>query len=255
MKKMSISLLLLSLAVFHPSGVHGQDECGTVESGGEITAIPFESIPAGVDFISGGGSIGLLSDTDVSGSLRTNGEVESGQGFRFPDGSLQNTAAANATGQSGNAGLYSNTIVEFTPGVPFTEVCFKGGLMHEDIHAISESTLGGNCVPGDVGWVIEREEREVSNWHQARLQCLLVGMRLPELFEWLVSCDSANTLGLSDMVGPDSMSEWASNSAFPAQDGGTVAARTGRLSCYDGNWSYVVRPTGVAGENNYRCVR
>lgn len=59
-------------------------------------------------------------------------------------------AADSASSMSANAGLYSNQIFSGTLAVAYTEVCFKGGTRTQDYHSTGgQSTVGGNCSPGD----------------------------------------------------------------------------------------------------------
>ena len=147
----------------------------------EIYSIDFDTIPEGTLVNGGGAAIDLQGDTNVSGQLAAGGEVRSEVGFRFPDGSLQTTASVGAS-VTANLGMYRNTIVDFAPPNAYTEICIKAGAVQFDIHAALESTQGGDCLPGDVGWIIERLERDLGaqvSWSSARLECLKDGMRLP----------------------------------------------------------------------------
>jgi len=162
---------------------------------------------------------------------------------------------------SANNGLYGNTIVDMTFPTAFTEVCIKHGAIAYDQHMAGESTLGGNCLPNDVGWVIEREQRPRLPWEQARMECLLIRMRLPEIFEWKFSCVNAADLGLNDMT---SDTEWASNIAKAGfnSDGswagvGAAAAgfSNGVGSCDIAGIGWVGVGNGGAQPWSYRCVR
>jgi hypothetical protein len=85
--------------------------------------------------------------------------------------------------------------------------CFKGAA------PAAEPTSGGNCSPGDTGWIIERFERDAGTsftWAQARMECLKSDMRLPELFEWQISCEDGALFALSDM---EDDWEWSSNAS------------------------------------------
>jgi hypothetical protein len=180
----------------------------------EISTIGFETIPEGTRVIGGGQEIGLEGDTGVAGNLRVDGDlsvagaITSDTGIRFPDGSVQVTANG---GVSANAALYSNTIADFSPPNAYTEVCIKSGQTMFDIHQSGEPTAGGNCEPGDIGWVIERFERNsgtATSWAEARLDCLADRMRLPEVFGWQVTCENATDFAVSDM---EDDGEWTSN--------------------------------------------
>jgi len=190
--------------------------------------------------------------------ITASGVIESGVGgFRFPDGSLQQTAANQ--GGSANSGLYNNRIPDREFSSAFTEVCFGDGAVNADIHTVAESTAGGNCLPGDLGWIIERDERSAQTWEFAKAQCLLEGMRLPEPFELKYSCKNAAIFGLSDMT--DDF-EWSSNTATvnirDAIAGGVIAPSMGEGNCSNGIGQAVA--TGVNGEAGseaslpFRCV-
>lgn len=223
-----------------------------------ITTIPFDSIPEGTQFAAGAGSaIELQGDTEITGQLAAVGEVSTNSGVRFGDGTLQ-TTAAGGPGASANAGLYDNRIPNFSPPLAYTEICFKAGAVEFDIHGVGEPTAGGSCLPGDIGWIIERFERAASRtftWTQARALCLMDGMRLPEPFEWQLTCDDAPTFAVDAM---DDNSEWASNAAMLDTNSTTGilgAAVMGNNAC-----SWATR--GAIGQGNanqasavVRCVR
>lgn len=215
----------------------------------EISEVTFDTIPSQVTLESG--VIQLQGDTSVMGDVSVSGSIElTAGGIRFPDGTVQSTAF---NGQDGS-GLYGNTIVEITPPAAFTEVCFKNGSVVTDSHSVSESTAGGNCLPGDLGWVIEQDERSAETWASARVECLLHGMRLPEIFEWHYSCTSAAVFNLNGMT--DSW-EWASNStevltSSRTGEGVTIA---GDGSCLDSYWGWVSNTDGDNHMYTFRCVR
>lgn len=224
----------------------------------EISAIPFDSIPSGTRVVGGGASIGLEGDTHVSGALASEGVVSTETGFQFPDATVQTTAAAGASTTS-NSGLYANTIPDSLPPNAYTEICIKAGGVSFDIHSGSESTAGGNCLPGDVGWVIERFERDsgaLVTWYEARLECLKDGMRLPEPFEWRVTCDDAATFAVSDM---EDLWEWSTNSGLPEVFSAGVGAVTvtvmGNGSCAFGGAGQASTNSGGAANYEYRCAK
>jgi len=111
-----------------------------------------------------------------------------------------------------NDGMYSNRIILMTSPAAYTEVCFKNGTITYDTHSGSASTAGGNCVPGDIGYVIEKNERAAAFWEMAKQTCLQNGMRLTEPFEWKLACKNAATWDLTAMTGNW---EWASNFSLP----------------------------------------
>ncbi len=229
---------------------------------GEISSIPFDSIPAGTSFISGGGAaISLQADTAVTGDLSTTGEISPGAGIRFPDGSVQTTASPAGAGTTANAGLYSNTIADFTPPLAYTEICVKAGAVSFDIHAAGESTAGGNCLPGDTGWIIERFERDggaTFSWTAARMECLKSGMRIPEPFEWQATCDDNALYEASSM---EDNWEWASNSVIALRIDNTspavasiLAPLMGNGSCNLGGHGTAADRDGTRHSNQLRCA-
>lgn len=221
-----------------------------------LTAVPFEAIPDSAAVQGGGEAIGLAGDTEVGGDLDATGEVSSETGFRFPDGSLQVTAGG---GSCSDSGVYDNRIPDFSPPNAYTEVCLKGGAVEYDIHSGGEPTTGGDCLPGDIGWVIERFERgggAPQRWFGARHACLLDGMRLPEPYEFQLSCDHSDFLAVNDMS--DGW-EWSSNESIPlvSQSGnaGVATSILGSGSCYRGSWGWVGRSNLNGEMNSFRCVR
>ncbi len=245
MKKISTTVMT--------AGLVGTLTCAVVAE----EQIPFDSVPPGIGFVS---SDQILLDSDVSAS----GEVASDVGFRFPDGTFQATAAAPAApapvaqSLTTNAGLYSNQIADIVPPEPYVEICFKNRDVFMDIHAGSEGTAGGNCLPGDTGWILERLEREagaLTPWTTARAQCLMDGMRLPEPFEWQFGCNNAALLELSEMT--DDW-EWASNQTQPLLTSGLPSS----ASTLFGNGGCSMASIGVQGRTDaavtdvvYRCAR
>ena len=217
-------------------------------------AIPFDDVPAGIVFEG-------ASPIRLNGDVAAMGEVSTTVGVRFPDGSLQETASGDsgvAQSTSANAGLYGNRIVDMVPLRPYTEVCIKDGALYSDIHSGLQTTAGGNCVPGDIGWIIERLERDsgtTESWSAARLNCLKDGLRLPEAFEWQISCDNAGLFGISHMT--DDW-EWAANTAHPDVEGPTVYAASlifGNGSCDFAAYGSIGRSDGIRSSNVYRCAR
>ena len=157
---------------------------------------------------------------------------------------------------SANSGLYSNTIINFTPPNPYTEVCFVGGVLMSDVHAAGGAPVGGNCVPGDTGWMIEIGERQPAPWDQARANCLMDGMRLAEPFEWRQSCRNAGALMLNGMT--NNTDEWASNFATHQSGGGlswVAAAILGGDNCAFGAYGSIGNTAQVEDVLVYRCVR
>ncbi len=227
-------------------------------AGDEIVSIDFESIPGGTNLASGAQPIALQSDTEVTGSLNAVGEISSQTGFGFPDGTFQTTAAAASPGSSANAGTYGNTIADTTPPNAYTEICIKSGALMFDIHAASEPTAGGSCLPGDIGWLIERFERDggtTMSWFAARLECLKDGMRLPEAFEWTVACADAALFAITDM---EDEWEWTTNTASPLFVSGFQAVSAsvfGNGSCGHASVGSIGNSSGTPGSWEYRCAR
>lgn len=139
-------------------------------------------------------------------------------------------------------GLYSNTIPSATVAVDAAEVCWSGGVRDYDILAPGASTVGGNCAPGDVGFVIELQERGAALWFEAAEACTAEGMRLPEVFEFQVACDLATSLGAAGWTDDN---EWSSN--VPDVE---VVPLAGQGSCIQVNRGGVATPGGYP----FRCV-
>lgn len=245
MKYLTRLAVLLCVCVLYSPIARAQDE---------ISSIAFDTVPGNTALIGGGTPISLEADTNIAGSVEAIGEVATGVGIRFPDLSLQTTASSGAS-ITANSGLYNNTIIDISPPSAYTEVCVKGGSLVFDIHAASEPTSGGNCQPGDTGWILERFERESADWAVARLECLKVGMRLPEPFEWKIGCINATDLALDAI---DDNWEWSSNAALPVIDspaGRLIVSVLGNGSCSHGSWSNFANGGGTANSYSYRCAR
>jgi hypothetical protein len=154
-----------------------------------------------------------------------------------------------------------------TPPKAYIEICFKNRGMLIDNHNASENTRGGNCIPGDTGYIIEKDIRNNGQnlpWTKARVDCIKDGMRLPELFEIQNACYES----MLNKVGGNANWEWASN--FPDSgerylnlgsgeysDGSTASVIQSR--CWDGGFERIVSgagstPTGERGAS-YRCAR
>ena len=237
-------ILKLTLAWVPGGDIHAQEAKGD----DSISSLSFEGLPAGIQ-LGVGGSIGLQGDADITGDLTLGG------GIQFPDGSIQTTAAPNV-GASANYGLYDNRIVEAVFSAAFTEVCMKNGSVSSDIHSANESTAGGNCLPGDTGWIIERDQRTASTWEDARMECLLNGMRLPEVFEFLYTCKRDTTFGLSDMTDDY---EWAANTVESKTFSGIGSlgiSSAGGNNCLLGSVLLAARSDGNTPDSaSFRCVR
>jgi len=154
-----------------------------------------------------------------------------------------------------NNGMYRNKITNMVLPTDSTEICFKNGATYYDVHSASQSTTGGNCLPGDIGYIIERNERTSTYWELAKQICLQNNMRLAEPFEWKLACKNAATWSLNNMTGNW---EWASNFALPMYDGsryGVGAAIFGNSGCRYANWGWVGTNTDREDSNAFRCVR
>jgi len=154
-----------------------------------------------------------------------------------------------------NSGMYNNRIPESSFPNNYTEICYKSGSRLNDQHVGGQSTAGGNCLPGDVGFVIEQNERAANYWEQAKDLCLRDNMRLPEPFEYKLACVNATTFGLNSMTGNW---EWASNFALPILDSTNNALAVGVMGtsgCGYSAVSWVGTSTGVQDSYAFRCVR
>lgn len=127
----------------------------------------------------------------------------------------------NSKSQSFSEGMYNNRIVNQSFSRAYTEVCFKNGESLRDLHPDGGSTLGGNCIPGDRGFVIEQKRRvntrsESVSWTKAKANCLKDGMRLPEIFELQYSCINKEDFEITEMTpveGSWVWGEWSTNKA------------------------------------------
>lgn len=88
------------------------------------------------------------------------------------------------------SGMYNNRIILSTYPAAYTEICFKNGSVYNDQHTAGQSTSGGNCLPGDIGFVIEQNLRTAQKWEYAKVTCTSNNMRLPEVFEWKYACNA-----------------------------------------------------------------
>jgi len=188
-----------------------------------------------------------VNDTDVA----TKGYVDAASG---------GTASDSLTA---NEGAYSNKIPDMTPPTAYSEVCFKNGTTQYDNHDGSSTTEGGNCLPGDTGFIIEKNQRDAQHWPDARAACTQIGMRLPEPFEYIYACDHLN----NNFSHPSDKREWISNSTHQqtSQWSQTInidVSYIGNISgnCYftaPGEVTYDGVPSDPVGPGSYyfRCVR
>lgn len=196
---------------------------------------------------------------NIMGANNADNAFDSSSVVSNKDGSLierDEYAQQQVGSTTGNQGMYSNQIVLMTPPAAYTEVCFKGGSTQYDAHASSASTAGGNCVPGDTGYIVEKNERTAAAWEAAKQTCLQYGMRLSEPFEWSLACKNAGTWSLTSMTGNY---EWASNIAISnAAEGsiyGVSTTEAGAAGCDDFYGAKVGATNNTEDTKVFRCFR
>ena len=157
---------------------------------------------------------------------------------------------------------YNNRIIEMSHDIPFTEVCFKDKKTQVDIHDAGESTAGGNCLPGDLGYIIERVQRPRDSWDKAVQTCLQNnGMRLPLFFEWQLSCRYRTDWGLESFFESQGQSagwEWTSNSVMPMVlrgNSGVAILIAGYAGCNYASWEWAGYHSGANYDAYFRCVK
>ena len=160
-------------------------------------------------------------------------------------------------GLSANAGMYNNRIIAMNPPAAYTEVCFKSGSTYYDARSAGAATGGGNCSVGDIGFVMEANERGAQLWNLAKIACTQINMRLPEPLEWQYACNNAGTWSLSTMT---TNWEWASNTTLSSYNGGysygglfVTVLGSGGCNYSIGGW--VGRYDATALSTNFRCAR
>ncbi len=161
----------------------------------------------------------------------------------------------DANSMTANNGMYNNKIIAMNPPAAYTEVCFKNSGTTYDSHTANAATGGGNCSVGDTGYIIEQAQRSAQYWTQARQICLQYNMRLPEAFEWQLSCNNAGTWSMSTMT---TVGEWAGNTTIPTSNitnRGITALRIGDGGCNYGSMGWVAYGTGTEDSLNFRCAR
>ncbi len=199
-------------------------------------------------------SIGIVPIADIVGS----GYVTSTDSLHQNAFSLTsiNSTLTSDGGMTANSGMYNNRIISMNPPAAYTEVCFKSGSTYYDARSAGVATGGGNCSVGDIGFVIETNERSANTWELARQACTQINMRFPELFEWKLSCKNAATWSLSTMTTND---EWTSNTAstvyIPGSYAGVATMVSGAGSCLRTSIYWINQNTATEGSANFRCVR
>ena len=159
--------------------------------------------------------------------------------------------ASRATGQ------YHNKIPHMAFPHPYTEICFTGEGVYADVHsAADESSAGGFCVPGDRGFVIEKNQRGRTEWFRAKAKCLSDNMRLPEPFEWQISCRHQQQWSLEFSALEQ---EWGSGLAHPQvllnREGVGVPVLGGEKGCDYFGILWAGRVSGFQSYSSYRCAR
>jgi len=167
-----------------------------------------------------------------------------------------NNKVQAVSGLTANGGMYDNRIPSGTFPLGFTEICFKSGSVYNDSHAgTNQATTGGNCLPGDVGYIIEQAQRTADYWEGAKITCTKNNMRLPEGLEYKYACKNEAGFSLSSMTGNW---EWSSNEALPMYNGanyGVGAAVMGGSGCGYATWGWVGYGTGGEDSSAFRCAR
>ena len=233
------------------------DGTGSVAGDGNLVS---GNIRGGVDLF---GVIGDPNVVNTSSGDATAADLVLGKKAWVDGVELTGTAtpdSAEAGSLSANLGMYDNRIANFSPRNAYTEVCIKNGTVLHDVHLTGdESTAGGNCLPSDVGWIIERDERETTeSWDMAKMLCLLDGMRLPEIFEYKYSCNNAGLFQLADMTGN---AEWTSNSGEQVGPGngairaGQGVSITGQVNCAWGAIGLITSNDAFEEIYHFRCAR
>jgi hypothetical protein len=156
---------------------------------------------------------------EVNGNIKLTGDASGNPAYKItnliaPTGSSDAATKGYVDAAAGGAGGgSSNKIVDISPSDAYTEICFKNGNTYYDGHSGGESTQNGECLPGDLGFIIEKNVSPNTAWSDAKYNCYQKGMRLPEPDEWQYSCRHASSARLNDM--PKDL-EWTSTYVTPA---------------------------------------
>ncbi|MCY4524711.1 MAG: hypothetical protein OXB84_08235 [Halobacteriovoraceae bacterium] len=153
--------------------------------------------------------------------------------------------------------IYTNEIASVELEFPYTEVCFKSGFVHVDIHNNGGHTRGGHCHAGDIGFIIEKNRRgHNSSWYLALETCLRLGMRLPEPYEWTSACNNHEDWLIQGMKEFNKW-EWVSNKSSPMIMHGSRfigALAFGDESCDHAVYYPVGHEEGYDREIAFRCA-
>ncbi len=172
------------------------------------------------------------------------------------DSSNSDDSNNNSSKESINKKMYDNVIPDRTFDRNYTVICWKNGELLSDINNAGESTRGGNCEPGNRGFVIEQNERTgAERWAFAKETCVKDDMRLPNEFEFQIACRYRDEFNLEDMI---NNWEWASNDAYPHFSDNSreiITSVIGDGGCNFGSHKEILRESGDIYETNYRCVR
>jgi len=108
----------------------------------------------------------------------------------------------------------------------------------------------------NIGFCIEKNEREARTWSVAEQTCLSSGKRLPEVNEWQAACKIASSLGLLKMT---ETLEWGSNfprSYYDDDDSKIIVyiPILGSGGCNKIGMGNLATSDNVQSVANYRCV-
>lgn len=132
---------------------------------------------------------------------------------------------------------------------------YQSGSTSFDSHSVSESTAGGNCVPGDTGYILEQNVRTTKTWELAKEICTQNNMRLPEVFELKLACKNQTTWSLTS-IGDGN--EWSSNQTFSHWQPNSsydTAVPVMQASCAQITLGNVGHSSNSEDSNPYRCAR
>lgn len=202
-------------------------------------------------------SVGVDGSMWVSGGITVPAPTQSNQVATkaYVDAASGGASTAQVGSLSPNIGMYANQIPSMTPPAAYTEICFKSGATSFDAHSVSESTAGGNCVPGDIGYILEQNVRTTKTWELAKEICTQNNMRLPEVFELKLACKNQATWSLTS-IGDGN--EWSSNQTFSHWQPNSsydTAVPVMQASCAQITLGNVGHSSNSEDSNPYRCAR